>query len=86
MLINTDTQDEVATLVYNNVDATNEKSFTVKTGTTSGLLPIKIDVTFDDNNGESQSISIMMNLSVFSGPPTAFSISYVGVEHNATIG
>jgi hypothetical protein len=86
MLIDTATQNEVSTLSYSDSKATNEKSFTVKTGTTSGLLPIKIDVTFDDNNGESQSISIMMNLSVFSGPPTAFSISYVGVEHNATIG
>jgi hypothetical protein len=86
MLIDTATQNEVSTLPYSDSEATNEKSFTVKTGTTSGLLPIKIDVTFDDNNGESQSISIMMNLSVFSGPPTAFSISYVGVEHNATIG
>jgi len=71
-------------LEYSNDDATNNKSFVLVTNTTSGLLPIEIVVNFVDKNGNAQELSTVMNLTVFSGPPTAFSISYVGVELDDT--
>jgi hypothetical protein len=85
-LVNSKTQEEVDSLEFNGNDATSEKSFTVKTNTVSGLLPIKLEITFDDQGGESHYLSTMMNLTVFSGPPTALSISYVGVRHDENRG
>jgi len=86
-LINPDTTEKLGVLVYEGDEqATNKKSFTIDTDTISGLLPININVSFTDANGDNQTISTKMNITVFSGPPTALSISYVGVEHNATIG
>ncbi len=74
----------VSVLSLNGADAVNSKSFPVQTYTLSGLLPIEITVTFNDANGVSQTLVLNMNIVVFSGPPTAMSISYAGVEHNST--
>ncbi len=75
----------VPVLPLNGVDAVNSKSFPVQTYTLSGLLPIEITVTFNDANGASTTLTLNMNIVVFSGPPTAMSISYAGVEQNSTI-
>jgi hypothetical protein len=85
-IINPDTNEQQQELIFENKDAINGQLFTINTNTVSGLLPINIKVEFIDANGESQQLSIKMNITVFSGPPTALSISYVGVEHDATIG
>jgi len=85
-LINPDTKTKVQQLTYENEYATNKKSFTIDTDTISGLLPININIEFTNANNELNNLNIKMNVTVFSGPPTALSISYVGVEHNATIG
>ena len=84
-LVNAQNGDNVTTLTFNESDATNSKSFTVQTFTLSGLLPIQIAVDFKDANGELQRRTIVMNVVVFSGPPTAISISYAGVEQNSTV-
>ena len=60
--------------------ATSKTTFNVETSHISGLLPIDIKVTFEDANGEEQTIETKMNITVFSGPATALSISYAGVE------
>ncbi|NKQ40493.1 MAG: hypothetical protein HF962_02870 [Sulfurovum sp.] len=77
--------NEVTTLTFSGNDAINSKSFSVKTNTLSGLLPIEIEVNFTDANGAVGSRKITMNIVVLSGPPTAMSISYTGVEHNTTV-
>jgi len=74
----------VAVLTLNDADAVNSKSFPVQTYTLSGLLPVEITVNFEDANGVAQILTVNMNIVVFSGPPTAMSISYAGVEQNST--
>ncbi|HIE02556.1 MAG TPA: hypothetical protein EYP59_20100, partial [Thiotrichaceae bacterium] len=74
----------VSILTFNGANAVNSKSFPVQTYTLSGLLPIEITVNFNDANGVSKKLTINMNIVVFSGPPTAMSISYAGVEQNST--
>jgi len=75
----------VPLLTLNGPDAINSKSFPIQTYTLSGLLPIEMTVTFTDANGVSKTLTINMNIVVFSGPPTAMSISYAGVEQNSTV-
>ena len=70
---------EVNTITLTGANAVNSKSFAVQTLRLSGLLPIKIVVDFTDANGKAASRSIVMNVVVFSGPPTSISISYAGV-------
>ncbi len=77
--------NEEITLVYNGAGAVNGKSFPIQTNTISGLLPIEITVDFIDGNGQADTRTIIMNVVVFSGPPTAMSITYAGVEQNSTI-
>jgi len=72
-------------LTFNGDDAVNSKSFSVQTYTLSGLVPIEITIKFNDANGVSKILSKNMNIVVLSGPPTAMSISYAGVEQNSTI-
>jgi len=76
--------NDVSVLTFNGVDAVNSKSFPVRTYTLSGLLPIELTVTFNAN-GRAQTLTVNMNIVVFSGPPTAMSISYAGVEQNSTV-
>jgi hypothetical protein len=83
-LINSSTGNNEEQLDFNASDAVNSKSFSVQTYTLSGLLPIEITAEFNDANGNSQTKSIIMNIVVLSGPPTAMSISYAGVEQNST--
>ena len=59
---------------------TNPVNFSVRTNTKSGLLPIDIVVKFSDANNNPQELNQTINIVVYSGPPTAMSISYAGVE------
>lgn len=70
----------VDSLIMNDGDAVNSKSFSIQTFKLSGLLPVEIKVDFTDANGKAASKTIIMNIVVFSGPPTSISISYAGVE------
>jgi len=81
-LIDPDTNSETATLTFSGDDAANNKAFTLATGKISGLVPVEISVRFRDANGEEQQLSMVMNVTVFSGPPTAISISYVGTRED----
>jgi len=60
----------------------NPITFNVKSNTVSGLIPVEIKMNFIDANGVEKNISKTSNITVFSGPPTAISISYSGVEHD----
>lgn len=72
----------VSTMIFTGVAAINGKSFSIQTYRLSGLLPIEITMAFTDPNGASRILTTTMNVVVFSGPPTALSISYAGVEQN----
>ena len=85
-LVDATNGNRVAELVFNAENATNSKSFTIETYRLSGLLPIEIGVNFLNANGDPEDRNITMSVVVFSGPPTAMSISYVGVEQNSTVG
>jgi len=71
-------------LTFEGAKAINSKSFPIQTYKISGLLPIEIIVEFKDGNGVTATRATIMNVVVFSGPPTAMSISYAGVEQNKT--
>lgn len=60
----------------------NPVTFNVTSNTTSGLIPVEIIVSFMDANGQAKTMSKTVNIIVYSGPPTAISISYVGVDHD----
>jgi len=81
-LIDTAIGDAVERLTFDGSDASNSKSFTIQTYRLSGLLPVNMKVTFIDANGDTKILEQIMNVVVMSGPPTALSISYAGVEQD----
>ncbi len=50
--------------------------FRLETSRISGLLPLKVSVTFVDVNGDTQTIEEIFNVLVFSGPPTTIGIDF----------
>ncbi|NPB03510.1 MAG: hypothetical protein GXO39_03725 [Thermotogae bacterium] len=78
-LVEPNSATETVSLSFSGSEAVNNKSFSLRTDKISGLVPVEISVRFIDANGEEQELPpIVMNVTVFSGPPTAISISYVG--------
>ncbi|MEA2027391.1 MAG: hypothetical protein U9N49_00240, partial [Campylobacterota bacterium] len=65
--------------------AQNPVSFVLRSNLKSGLIPVKIEATVKDpnNENETRAYSKTINIIVYSGPPTAMSISYVGVEQDS---
>jgi len=67
-------------------------TFTLKSKKLSGLVPMKITIEFTDANGETYkasggdhpALSTIINVRVFSGPPSAISISYAGTTQDAS--
>jgi len=55
----------------------HEMNVNLISNTKSGLVAIKVDATFNTDNGE-QNLSKIFNLVVYSGPPTAASIGFTG--------
>jgi len=58
----------------------NPTTFNIKTNTVSGIVPIEVVINFTDANNISRTMSKTINVTVYSGPATAMSISYVGSE------
>lgn len=58
-------------------------SVVITTNTKSGTLPLKVTATFKDANGDDKTLERTFNVIVFSGPATAMSISYAGVDQDA---
>ena len=54
----------------------NNLSLRLDTFTKSGILPIKVYTEFKGVNNEDRNITEIYNIVIFSGPPTAISISY----------
>ncbi len=57
-------------------------NFSITSNKKSGVLPIGVSASFIDENGQAQTISQTFNVVIYSGPPTAISISYVGTEQD----
>lgn len=58
----------------------NSVSVNVETSTISGLIPLKVQVSFKDVNGNSREVTEIFNVTVLSGPPSAISLSYAGTS------
>ncbi len=58
----------------------NNVSLMFNSSTISGIVPIQVDATFKDANDQEQNLSKVFNMTIFSGPPTAISISYAGTD------
>lgn len=61
---------------------TNNVSLNLVSNTVSGIVPIEVTAVFVDANGDSQTLVEVFNTTIFSGPPTAMSISYEGTSHD----
>ncbi len=62
----------------------NSSKFTLKSNKTSGLVPLHITMEFKDANGDAKTLEMTINVMVFSGPPSAISISYVGTDQDSS--
>jgi hypothetical protein len=65
-------------------------SFTLQSKTLSGLVPLEVSMEFTDANGKTHKVggdfpplTTIVNVRVFSGPPSAISISYVSTTRDA---
>ena len=63
-------------------DVNNNKLLGVQTYRKSGLVSIEVTVTYINADGETDTITEIFDIVIFSGPPTAMSISYVGTDQN----
>jgi len=59
----------------------NDVSVSLESNTKSGIAPIKVIASFQDSNGETRTLTSTFSVIILSGPPTAMSLSYVGVEN-----
>lgn len=62
--------------------AKNNVSVSLLSNTRSGVIPIDVNATFTDANGDTKNIVEVFNVTILSGPPTAMSISYEGTGHD----
>jgi|GEM_PF-724019 len=80
-ILDTDSSTLVNTL---SLIPVNNSAFILVSKDKSGLVPLEVSITFDDANGEEQNLSTVVNVRVFSGPPSAISISYVSTSQDAS--
>jgi len=65
------------------INNTRRANFRVQSYKVSGTVPVKIQATFKDANGDNQSLEKVINQVILSGPPTAISISYASTAQDA---
>ena len=70
----------------NTVLLTNENSsaFILNSKKLSGIAPIRVTMNFIDINKKEKELSLIINIRVMSGPPSAISVSYVSTGHDLT--
>ena len=81
--------ENLTTITMNNavIDPQKESlSVNMKSFTKSGIVPIAVSAVIINSNDEQETINDIFNLIIFSGPPTAMSLQYIGTEHNQTTG
>lgn len=64
----------------------NSYSINAISNTKSGLVPIKVEATFLDVNGNQQTVTEIFEIVVLSGPPTASSLGYISSAFDAESG
>ena len=67
------------------IEDKNPVTVNIKSNTVSGIMPIKVETVFEDENGNNQSLSEVFNVIVLSGPPSAMSLSYSSTTDNQEI-
>ena len=67
------------------IDYGNSVTVNIKSNTISGVMPIKVEAVFTDENNNTQSLSEVFNVIVLSGPPSAMSLSYSSTTDNQEI-
>lgn len=60
----------------------NSVTLNLKSSIISGIIPIQVDVDFQDINDKNQTLSSVYNVIVMSGAPTTISLSYAGTTNN----
>ncbi len=80
-IFDTNTKTSVNSLTLRNE---NNSAFILKSKQLSGIVPLNITIDFVDINGESKTLSTIVNVRVMSGPPSAISISYAGTSQDTT--
>ena len=75
-----DTNASTGTLKTITTEFKNNLSLRLDTFTKSGILPIKVETEFKGVNNEDMNTTEVYNVVIFSGPPTAISISYASTE------
>jgi len=65
--------------------ASGASNFTLRSKRASGLVPMEVTMVFVDINSDTKTLTTIVNTRVFSGPPSAISISYVSTDKNASI-
>ncbi len=63
----------------------NDISLNIRTKTISGIVPIEVTTLFKGLNNEDLNITEYLNILVFSGPPTALSLSLSGTVQDKSI-
>ncbi len=63
------------------INGKNTVSVGVNSNIKSGIIPLKVETSFIDANGDTLSLSEVFNVIVLSGPPSAISLSYVSTIH-----
>ena len=66
------------------INGLNTISVNLNSNTKSGLVPLNVEAKFKDANGDTQNLSQVFNIVVFSGPPTAMSVIYNGTSYEQT--
>lgn len=62
---------------------TNSGSVNILSNTISGTIPISAVATFEDDNGNTQVLSEIINVVILSGPASSMSLSYASTEQDA---
>ncbi len=60
----------------------NDIDLYIQTYNKSGLVDLKVDVTYINNRGEEYDLNKTLSLTILSGEPMAFSINGVGTVYN----
>ena len=67
------------------IEDKNPVTVNIKSNKVSGVMPLKVDTVFTDENNNIQSLSEVFNIIVLSGPPSAISLSYASSRDNQEI-
>ncbi|MDF1876637.1 hypothetical protein JHD47_02265 [Sulfurimonas sp. SAG-AH-194-L11] len=74
VLSNTQAETNATSLILTTEN--NSFSIILKSSTLSGIVPLKVNTSFTDANGNTRVLSKVFNILIISGPPNAMSLNY----------